>query len=103
MIEIWPFINTILTVGATLVSILVGFIAKNMVGALADLKRSDDQIRRELATVQQLVAGQYITRTESQHAREQIMSEFRTAVDRLETRVRAVEIRCGAHFGGPDK
>jgi hypothetical protein len=93
MTDIWPAVNVALSVLTALISALVGMIVKGLIQELRDMKSAAAKTSEALGGLQNVVSGNYITRTESVTSRNDLAAEWRERYDKLETRLREVEQR----------
>jgi hypothetical protein len=90
--EIWPIIAAGMSLVGLIISGLVGMIVKASVIALRDLRLDHDKMRSEVNQVHLLLVGKFITRDDSDRAREAIVQRFELMFTGMENRVRTLEI-----------
>jgi hypothetical protein len=80
--DLWPILSVVLSIVTAIISALVGFIVKGLVQEMRDLRTVTATTNTVVADLQRIVAGDYITRRESQDQ-----------YDKLDVRLREVDRR----------
>lgn len=82
-----------------LVSGLATIIARSLLGSIKELHDADLQMRKELALVRELIAGDYVKRADYIMSHEAQRRDFERSVSLLEERLRTTEVRTASLEG----
>lgn len=92
--EIWPIISTALSLVTVLITGLATLIARSLIRSINELQSADLEMRKEIAVIRELIAGNYVKRAEYDLQHERLRGELERRVDSAEQRLRIVENRC---------
>lgn len=95
----WPVVSALLSAVTLLVSGLATIIARSLLGSIKELHDADLQMRKELALVRELIAGDYVKRAEYVISHEAQRRDFERTIGLLEERLRNTELRIASLEG----
>lgn len=76
-----------------LVSVLVSLIVKGAISTLRELRHDHNKVRDSVEAIHLLLVGKFITKTDSDRAREILAQRMELAIAGIESRVRLLELR----------